>query len=246
MRGSHLKRESEKEIAMVRLSGGVWALVGVAVVLVLMGSYGAPAEEKAPPAQAEGFVSLFNGKDTTGWTATGAEWFVRDGCLVGTQTDGKGGDLTHEKEWDNFELCVTYRVKWPANSGIWFRFDKGNGYQFDILKYKKPVAFSGTLYCPGKMFITANLNEAIENRDGWNEARIWAVGDRIIMWLNGKRVSDCTDKTLAKGRIGIQVHPGDEFKGMEIVLKKIEVRPLKADEPPPPMTDAEKPPQPAK
>jgi hypothetical protein len=247
MRGSHLKRESKKEIAMVRLSKGVWALVGLAVALVLMGSYGAPAEEKATPAQTEGFVSLFNGKDTTGWTATGAEWLVRDGCLVGTQTDGKGGDLTHEKEWDNFELRVTYRVKWPANSGIWFRFDgKGRGYQFDILKYVKPVAFSGTLYCPGKMFITANLNESIENRDGWNEARIWAVGDRIIMWLNGKRVSDCTDKTHAKGKIGFQVHPGNEVKGMEIVLKKIEVRPLKADEPPPPMTDAEKPPQPAK
>jgi hypothetical protein len=246
---------------MVRLSGGVWALVGVAVVLVLMGSYGAPAEEKTseaaavasqeektPPAQAEGFVSLFNGKDTAGWTATGGgEWLVRDGCLVGTQTDGKGGDLVHEKEWDNFELLATYRVKWPANSGIWFRFDgKGKGYQFDILKYVKPVAFSGTLYCPGKMFLTANLNEAIENRDGWNEARIWAVGDRIIMWLNGKRVGDCTDKTLAKGRIGIQVHPGDGFKGMEIVLKKIAVRPLKADEAPPAMTDAEKPPQAAK
>jgi hypothetical protein len=66
------------------------------------------------------------------------------------------------------------------------------------------------------------------------------------MWLNGKRVSDCTDKTHAKGKIGFQVHPGNEVKGMEIVLKKIEVRPLKADEPPPPMTDAEKPPQPAK
>ena len=33
---------------------------------------------------------------------------------------------------------------------------------------------------------------------------------------------------------------------MEIVLQKIAVRPLKADEPAPPMTDAEKPPQPAK
>ena len=231
---------------MVRLSGGVWALVGVAVALVLMGAYGAPAEEKTKPGQAEGFVSLFNGKDTTGWTATGAEWLVRDGCLVGTQTDGQGGDLTHEKEWDNFDLRVTYRVKWPANSGIWFRFDKGNGYQFDILKYKNPVAFSGSLFCPGKMFITKNLNEAIENRDGWNEARIWAVGDRIIMWLNGKRVSDCRDKTHTKGKIGFQVHGGNEVKGMEIVLQKIAVRALKADEPAPPMTDAEKPPQPAK
>ena len=243
---------------MARIRGAVGILAGLAGVFVLVGPGRLPADEgagmvscpammesQAPAAATGEFVGLFNGKDTAGWTPTGsAEWLARDGCLVGTQTTGKGGDLTHEKEWDNFELRATYRVKWPANSGFWFRFDKGKGYQFDILKYKKPVAFSGTLYCPGKMFITTNLNEAIENRDDCNEARIWAVGDRIIMWLNGKRVSDCTDKTLAKGRIGIQVHGGNDFKGMEIVIKRLEVRPLPADEKPPPMTEAEKPPEP--
>ena len=243
---------------MAQRSGGAWVLAAGVMTAALAAAVAArgagPAGMEvcptvtapAAPAPAAGpFVSLLKGKDTAGWTATGgAEWLVRDGCLVGTQTTGKGGDLTHEKEWDNFDLRATYRVKWPANSGFWFRFDKGRGYQFDILKWKRPVAFSGTLYCPGKMFITTNLNEAIENRDDWNEARIWAVGDRIILWLNGKRVGDTTDKTLAKGHVGIQVHGGNEFKGMEIVIKRLEVRPLAADEPPPPMTEAEKPPAP--
>ena len=243
---------------MVRHGQRFGVAARAALALVCLWTAGAAAEEACPaspgrspappcpaPAADKGSVSIFSGKDLAGWTATGsAQWLVRDECLVGTQTDGKGGDLTHEKVWDHFDLRCTYRVKWPANSGVWFRFDKGRGYQFDILKWKRPVAFSGTLYCPGKMFITANLNEAIEDRDDWNEARIWAVGERIIMWLNGKRVSDCTDKTHAQGKIGLQVHGGTGFKGMEIVIKRLEVRPLGADEPAPAMTESEKPPAP--
>ena len=101
-----------------------------------------------------GWEPLFNGKDLEGWTCGAKDKFsVEDGCIVGTQSDGKGDDLYTTKEYANFELRVAYRVVWPANSGIWFRTNAGNGYQFDILKYANPVAYSGTLYCPGKLFI---------------------------------------------------------------------------------------------
>ncbi|MBM3858251.1 MAG: DUF1080 domain-containing protein [Verrucomicrobia bacterium] len=180
-------------------------------------------------AQKANWTSLFNGKDLDGWKQQGAGIFkVEDGCLLGTQTDGKGGDLFTTREFDNFECRFTYKMKWPGNSGVWFR-DK---YQFDILKYKKPVAFSGSIYCPGKLFITTNLDEGLENRDGWNEARIFANGDHLAVWLNGKKVGDCRDSTLAKGRIGIQVHGGEGAKNMQILIKRIEVRPLAAGETP--------------
>ena len=184
-------------------------------------------------AQAAEWTPLFNGKDMEGWTFGSKEkCFVENGLLVGTQTDGSGDNIMSKKQLDNFELRATYRVKWPANSGIWFRFDKGKGYQFDILKYKRPVAYSGTLYCPGKMFITRNLDESVENRDGWNEAQIYANGDHLILWLNGKKVGECHDKTLAKGAIGIQVHGGGALKNMRIEFKKIEIRELGPDDKP--------------
>ena len=146
--------------------------------------------------------------------------------MVGTQTTGKGGDIWCQGEYGNFELLVTYRVQWPANSGIWFRHQGRKAYQFDILKYKKPVAFSGTLYCPGKMFLTRNLDEGLEKRDGWNEAAIRANGDVMTLWLNGKAVGHCRDATTATGRIGIQVHGGDAYKGMKIAVRDIRVRGL--------------------
>jgi len=176
------------------------------------------------------WTPLLNGKDLTGWKKPTGEAVVtvEDGALVGTQTTGKGGDLFTEKEYDNFELRFTYKVVWPANSGVWFR----GRYQFDILKYKNPVAFSGTLYCPGKMFLTKNLKEELENRDGWNEGQIYANGDHLILWLNGTKVGECHDKTLKKGPIGIQVHGGNNFKGMKIIIKRMELRPLKPGEAP--------------
>ena len=175
------------------------------------------------------WTPLFNGKDLTGWRETGSAIFkVEGGNLVGTQTTGKGGDLWTDAEFDDFELQVTYRVVWPANSGFWFRHNGRKGYQYDVLKYKRPVAFSGSLYCPGKMFIIKNLNESLEKRDGWNEARVRAAGDELTLWLNGTKTGTVKDNLLKKGRIGIQVHPGNGFKGMKIIIKKMEVRLLKA------------------
>ena len=189
----------------------------------------AAGNAKPVPAGETGWKPLFNGKDLTGWTETGDAIFkVEGGMLIGTQTTGKGGDLWTKGEYDNFELRVTYRVDWPANSGVWFRHNGKKGYQYDILKYKKPVAFSGTLYCPGKLFLFANLNEALENRDGWNEAHIRAAGQELTHWLNGTMTGTARDDTLAKGKIGIQVHPGDGFKGMKITFKRFEIRPIAA------------------
>jgi len=187
----------------------------------------------AAPAFAAGeWTPLFNGRDTTGWKVVGeAKAEVVDGVLVGSQKSTKGGNILTEAEYDNFELRFSYKVDWPANSGVWFRFD-GKGYQYDILKYKKPVAFSGSLYCPGKMFITTNLDEALENRDGWNEGRIYANGDHLILWLNGRKVGECRDDTLKKGAIGVQVHGGDGFTKMAIHIRKMEIRTLGADDKP--------------
>lgn len=179
---------------------------------------------------------IFNGKDLSGWKTKGeAQFFVRDGCLVGTQDTGKGGDITTEAEYGDFELRATYKMKWPGNSGFWFRFNPATskGYQFDILKYAKPVAYSGTIYCPGKLFLTTNLVESVENRDDWNQARIWAKGDHLVVWLNGKRVGDCTEASFQKGAIGIQVHGGDAAKGMAITVKDFKIREIPAGEAPP-------------
>jgi hypothetical protein len=221
-RGSQqLEHFAGKGKSMARLV--VWCVI-------VLGTVGLAASVMA----AEGWTPVFNGKDLEGWKASDPSKFtVEDGCFVGSQSDGKGSDIFTTQEWDNFELRFTYKVVWPANSGVWFR---GTNYQFDILKYKNPIAYSGTLYCPKRFFIFKNEDEAIENRDGWNEGQVYANGDHIIIWLNGKKIGECHDDTAAKGKIGIQVHGGNDVKNMRIIIKKMEVRTLKAgDQPTPPI-----------
>jgi len=177
----------------------------------------------------EGFTKLFNGRDLTGWQTRGAAtWVVEDGLLIGTQgADNAPGDLLTTASYADFEAIVTYRAEWPCNSGVWFRYQSPQkAYQADILEYKNPEAYSGTLYCPGKMFLAVNLDKALENRDGWNTMRVRAGGDHVEIWLNGRQVADVQDTTTDSGRIGFQVHPGAQFGPMKIVVRDVLVKPM--------------------
>ncbi len=187
---------------------------------------GRPADPQAPAKQ------LFNGKDLSGWTAEGnAVWEVKDGLLIGRQgADNTPGDLFTDASFDDFELKVTYRVVWPANSGVWYRYQSGaQAFQADILEYASPFALSGSLYrpgIPGKPFIAINTDQKIIDRAGWNTLVIRAVGDRQVIFLNGHKTADLRDGLSRKGKIGFQVHPGDQFGSMRIIVREIAIRPI--------------------
>ena len=189
------------------------------------------AEKSASPtvASEKGYTNLFNGRDLTGWEATGnARWVVQDGLLVGTQGDKNApGDLFTTRILRDFETIVTYRAEWPCNSGVWFRFQSPDkAYQADILEYKNPVAYSGTLYCPGKLFLAINADKTLENHTGWNTIKIRAQGDHLQIWLNDRPTADVHDTTSDSGKIGFQVHPGAEFGPMKIVVREVSIREL--------------------
>ncbi|HNT89851.1 MAG TPA: DUF1080 domain-containing protein, partial [Candidatus Hydrogenedentes bacterium] len=154
------------------------SVVSLVLGLALAGAVGVTgfAAEKADEA---GWTPLFNGEDLSGWTQEGgAVWKVKKGRLVGTQgANGEAGDLFTEKEYGDFEVRVTYKIHWPANSGVWFRYQSPDkAYQADILEYKNPECYSGTLYCPGKMFLSMNEDPALVKRDDWNTMVIRAEG----------------------------------------------------------------------
>ena len=198
-------------------------------MLALIGVVGCGQEGLKTGDDNAGFVPLFNGKDLSGWKTKGkASWSVEDGVLVGKQGENNApGDLFTEGTYKDFEVKVTYKMVWPGNSGIWFRYQSGKKtYQADILKYKKPECYSGTIYCPGKKFLSMNTDKALEKQDDWNEMKIRCEGDRLQIWLNGRQVADVNDKTSDSGTIGFQVHPGDHYGAMRIIVKEVLIRPL--------------------
>jgi hypothetical protein len=106
----------------------------------------------------EGFVSLFNGKDLTGWEGRPQHWSVKDGAITGTTTKEHPAEGNNFLIWKggtvaNFELHATYRIVANnkvgfGNSGIQYRSkDLGNfvagGYQAD---FEAGKTYSGILY----------------------------------------------------------------------------------------------------
>jgi hypothetical protein len=193
-------------------------------LLVVAGGCHSAAQDKE-----SGLSPLFNGKDLTGFKATGgAKWVVTDGTIVGTQGENNApGDLLTEKTYKDFLLNVTYKVEWPCNSGVWFRYQSPDkAYQADILEYKNPECYSGTLYCPGKMFLALNTDKTLVNREGWNTISVRAEGNHIQIWINKHQVADVRDETTDSGHIGFQIHAGDQLSPNKIIIREVLLEPL--------------------
>lgn len=193
---------------------------GVAAGLCAAGALAADEKQN-------GWAPLFNGKDLTGWKPEGkAVWTVENGCIVGVQGPGEApGDLFTDKDYADFEMRVVYKLVWPANSGVWFRYQSPEkAYQADILEYKDPEAYSGTIYCPGKMFLAINKDKNLEKKDDWNTMVVKARGNHLVVSLNGVVTGDVHEDSFKTGKIGFQIHPGSEFKDMKLTVKEVSLR----------------------
>ncbi len=180
---------------------------------------------KRPTAQ-----PLFHANDLEGFQAEGnAVWKMEEGVMIGRQNAAmQPGDLFTKASYTDFTLSLEFKVQWPANSGVWFRYQEPQtSYQADILEYKDPVCWAGSLYCPKNgPFLALNENPQLIDRDGWNSFIITCQGDHLTITLNGTKTADVHDSTSAEGKIGFQVHPGDEFKDMEIRVRNAFILPL--------------------
>jgi len=71
----------------------------------------------------KGFVSIFNGKDLTGWRGDAKYWSVQDGCITGITPRG-GAPENSFLIWTggmpaDFEIKLSYKLE-GGNSGIYF------------------------------------------------------------------------------------------------------------------------------
>ena len=99
-------------------------------------------ESAADPAlPEEGFASIFNGRDLTGWDGDPRFWSVQEGCVSGQSSEGNAPDKNTFLIWkggvvDDFEMRLSYKLI-SGSSGVQYRSkDLGNwivhGYKADI------------------------------------------------------------------------------------------------------------------
>ena len=177
------------------------------------------------------WATLIENNSLKGWHTEGnADWRVEQGTIVGRQgPGGAAGDLFTDKTWSDLELECEWRMRYPGNSGIWFRYvSQKEAYQADILdQSSNPGVLAGSIYCTGKMFIAENRDAATVHKDGWNKMTVRAVKADITVALNGKQVAKVRDDSFrGPGSVGIQVHAGKDFDGMEIRVRGLRVRTL--------------------
>lgn len=107
----------------------------------------------SPAAENEdGFVSIFNEKDLSGWEGEDGFWSVADGAITGITTREKPVKLATYLMWRggevaDFELRFSYRIA-AGNSGVQFRSRELEhwdiaGYQAD---FDAPNQWTGCLY----------------------------------------------------------------------------------------------------
>jgi Domain of Unknown Function (DUF1080) len=181
------------------------------------------AQDKS--ASDEKWVSLFDGKTLGGWTiadGTTGKWAVEDGVIHGS---GPASHLFSPRgDYKNFKYRAEVKIADKANSGMYFRTKKGpgfpNGYEAQVNSTGGDPVKTGSLYNHVKVL------EKLVPPDTWFTQEIEAVGNHIVIKVNGKTTVDYTDpkNTYTTGHFAFQQHD----PGSQVWIRKVEVIELSA------------------
>lgn len=190
-----------------------------------------------------GWTALFNGKDLTGWMIypkgdglkrIAIDWKVENGILIGS---GPANHLFSQRgDYTNFHYRVEAMINEGGNSGQYFRTQFGpgfpKGYEAQINSTHRDPVKTGSLYpafdpkLPAEVRKKIIINDKLHQPDEWFTQEVIALGNHIVIKVNGKTTVDFVDEknTFPKGHFAIQQHdPGSMIK-----IRKIEVKELEA------------------
>lgn len=186
---------------------------------------------KELPKKEKAFVSLFNGKDLSGWIAYGTEkWYAIDSLLVCESGPDKGyGYLATDKYYKDFDLSADFKQVSNGNSGIFFRSTvKGttvSGWQVEVAPKGNDSGGIYESYGRGWLHQIPDEKENILKPSEWNTMRVKTVGSEVTTWLNGQEMTHLNDSLIGKsnGRIALQIHDGG---GIKVLWKNLIIKEL--------------------
>lgn len=183
----------------------------------------APAQQHAPNTLTadevrDGWILLFDGETSFGWTPRGdAKWVAGGGTVAPLPGSGRGM-LATNTEFDNFRVKAEFWIDEAANSGVFLRcppqgeINQGSAYEVNI-------------YDRHAQWPTGSINEvgraAVPTRTvgRWNSYDITADGRRLVVRLNGQKVLDAEDGKYARGNLGLQYNGQGEVKFRNVKLQ---------------------------
>ncbi|MGW0927690.1 lectin [Streptomyces sp. NPDC002644] len=178
-----------------------------------------------------GYTSLFDGSSTTGWRQAGPGAFtLADGTL--TSTGGMGLYWYSAQEFTgDYSVKLDWRMAGDDNSGVFLGFPASddpwtavnNGYEIQIDATDAADRTTGSVYGFRSADIAAR-DAALNPPGEWNTYELRVTGERLEIFLNGRKINDFTNtdpaRSLRQGHIGIQNHgAGDDVSFRNIRVK---------------------------
>jgi hypothetical protein len=204
--------------------------------------------------QDDGYVTLFNGKDLSGWhnvNCAPETWTVKDGIIVCT---GKPtGLLRSDKQYENYVLELEWKhLKQNGNAGLFVHsaavpapgqpFTKSIEVQVMLMEKPHPqghytgqgdiFSIHGAKFAPDRPHPAGwerclPSEERTKPAGEWNHYKVVCQDGSIKLHVNGKEVSGGTKCNPRKGYIML------ESEGSEVHFRNIRIKEMPSTHPPP-------------
>lgn len=157
-----------------------------------------------------GWKLLFDGTTTSGWRnfkkeTIGSSWKVEDGALMldvvkrengGWQAED-GGDIITDKEYQDFDLKLEWKIQDCGNSGIIYNVVESDKYDYVWQTGPEMQVLDNACHPDAKIVkhragdlydMISCKYETVKKAGEWNQARIRIKNGLVEFWLNGERV----------------------------------------------------------
>jgi len=167
-------------------------------------------------AEKDGFKSVFNGKDFTGWAGPVDNYEILDGAIQCKK--GKGGTIHTKEEYGDFVVRLEFKVPPGGNNGLAIRYP-GQGdtayvgmCELQVLdeNYDKVRGKLDPRQVHGSAYGMVAAKRGFQKPNGeWNIQEVTVKGSTIKVVLNGEVILD-TDlsKQDPEKFMGKSKHPG--------------------------------------
>jgi serine/threonine protein kinase len=185
----------------------------------------------------DGWVQLFNGKDLSGWRTHPTQpgnWMIEGRSLVGRGP--KASHLFSERgDYRDFHLRVEAKLNASGDSGVGFRAPFGLPFSFAGASlhggFEANIVGDGSRVMVGELCRLGGkplLAHVVVSPDVWFTLEVIAVGDRILVRVNGQTTADyvVTNDEPARGHVVLQAFtPDTVVRYRKIAIKELPPNP---------------------
>jgi hypothetical protein len=155
----------------------------------------------------DGWKLLFDGKTTSGWhvynrRTDGSAWKAGDGTIYfdATVNDG-GGDLTSDKEYENYDLKLDWKLEQNGNSGLIFQAVEDPKYRWPWETGPEMQILDNVGHPDAKIIkhrsadlydMITSTPETVKPAGEWNSIELIANNGTLTFYQNGVKVLTTT------------------------------------------------------